>query len=57
MSNNAPQTYYSVSCGNTVSGTASYSSRFFEETTTRCSMKCQMCIKQSMGSGLVDGDL
>jgi len=35
----------------------SYPSRIFVETTTRCNMKCQMCVKQSMGSGLVEGDL
>jgi putative metalloenzyme radical SAM/SPASM domain maturase len=35
----------------------SYPSRLFVETTTRCNMKCHMCVKQSMGSGLEDGDL
>ncbi|NMC74409.1 MAG: radical SAM/SPASM domain-containing protein [Geobacteraceae bacterium] len=35
----------------------SYPSRLFVETTTRCNMKCQMCVKQSMGSGLKEGDL
>ncbi|MGA7826530.1 MAG: radical SAM/SPASM domain-containing protein [Geobacteraceae bacterium] len=35
----------------------SYPSRLFVETTTRCNMKCQMCVKQSMGSGLEEGDL
>lgn len=35
----------------------SYPSRLFVETTTRCNMKCQMCVKQSMGSGLEEGDI
>lgn len=35
----------------------SYPSRLFVEATTRCNMKCQMCVKQSMGSGLEEGDL
>jgi putative metalloenzyme radical SAM/SPASM domain maturase len=35
----------------------SYPSRLFVETTTRCNMKCHMCVKQSMGSGLLEGDL
>jgi putative metalloenzyme radical SAM/SPASM domain maturase len=35
----------------------SYPSRLYVETTTRCNMKCQMCVKQSMGSGLEEGDL
>jgi putative metalloenzyme radical SAM/SPASM domain maturase len=35
----------------------SYPSRLFVETTTRCNMKCQMCVKQSMGSDLKEGDL
>lgn len=35
----------------------SYPSCLFVETTTRCNMKCQMCVKQSMGSGLEEGDL
>jgi putative metalloenzyme radical SAM/SPASM domain maturase len=32
-------------------------SKLFVETTTRCNMKCRMCVKQTMGSGLVEGDL
>ncbi len=35
----------------------SYPSRLFVETTTYCNMKCQMCVKQSMGAGLVEGDM
>lgn len=35
----------------------SYPSRLFVETTTRCNMKCQMCVKQSMGGDLKEGDL
>ncbi len=32
-------------------------SRLFVETTTHCNMKCHMCVKQTMGSGLEEGDL
>jgi len=35
----------------------SYPSRLFVETTTRCNMKCHMCVKQSMGNGLKEGDI
>lgn len=34
-----------------------YPSRLFVETTTRCNMKCHMCVKQSMGNGLKEGDI
>ena len=34
-----------------------YPSRIFVETTTRCNLKCQMCVKQSMGGDLEEGDL
>lgn len=32
-------------------------SKLFVETTTRCNFKCQACVKQSSGSGIVDGDM
>lgn len=35
----------------------SYPSRLFVETTTLCNMKCHMCVKQSMGSGLKEGNM
>jgi len=34
-----------------------YPSRLFVETTTRCNMKCHMCVKQSMGNGVKEGDI
>jgi len=34
-----------------------YPSKLFVETTTRCNLQCSMCMKQTMGSGLVEGDL
>ncbi len=32
-------------------------SRLFVETTTRCNLRCAMCVKQAGGSGVIDGDL
>src|SRR5512142_1119827 len=32
-------------------------SRLFVETTTRCNLACPMCVKQSGGSALREGDL
>lgn len=34
-----------------------YPSKLFVEVTTRCNFLCEMCIKQSRGSGIVDGDM
>jgi putative metalloenzyme radical SAM/SPASM domain maturase len=34
-----------------------YPSRLFVEITTRCNLKCQMCMKQTEGSCIVDGDM
>lgn len=34
-----------------------YPSRLFVETTTRCNLRCAMCVKQTGDSGIVDGDL
>lgn len=34
-----------------------YPSRLFVETTTRCNLRCAMCVKQTEDCGVVDGDL
>ncbi len=34
-----------------------YPSKLFVETTTRCNLKCAMCVKESPGSRIVEGDL
>jgi putative metalloenzyme radical SAM/SPASM domain maturase len=34
-----------------------YPSKLFVETTTRCNLKCAMCVKESPRSGIIDGDL
>ncbi|MEA5112676.1 MAG: radical SAM/SPASM domain-containing protein [Geobacteraceae bacterium] len=57
MNNTAPQTYSTDTEESLLPALRSYPSRLFVETTTRCNMKCHMCVKQSMGSGLVEGDL
>ena len=31
--------------------------KLFVETTTRCNLRCSMCVKQTDGNGLVEGDL
>ena len=31
-------------------------SRIYLETTTRCNLKCEMCVKQSSGDGIIEGD-
>lgn len=36
---------------------AEYPSRLFVETTTRCNLRCRMCMKQTAGSGIIDGDM
>jgi len=57
MNNPALQTHSTDPEAEVLPALRSYPSRLFVETTTRCNMKCQMCVKQSMGSGLVEGDL
>jgi putative metalloenzyme radical SAM/SPASM domain maturase len=32
-------------------------SRLFVETTTRCNLRCGMCMKQTSGNGIVEGDM
>ena len=32
-------------------------SKLFVEVTTRCNLRCAMCVKQAPGQGLVDGDM
>jgi putative metalloenzyme radical SAM/SPASM domain maturase len=34
-----------------------YPTRLFVETTTRCNLSCAMCMKQSGGSGICEGDI
>jgi hypothetical protein len=34
-----------------------FPSRLFVATTTRCNLRCAMCVKQTGGSGIVDGDI
>lgn len=34
-----------------------YPSRLFVETTTRCNLSCGMCVKQTSGNGIVEGDM
>jgi putative metalloenzyme radical SAM/SPASM domain maturase len=34
-----------------------YPSKLFVETTSRCNLNCFMCVKQTRGSGLTEGDL
>jgi MoaA/NifB/PqqE/SkfB family radical SAM enzyme len=31
--------------------------KLFIELTTRCNLSCQMCVKQSWGNGVIDGDM
>lgn len=33
-----------------------YPSRIYLETTTRCNLTCSMCVKQSSGGGIIEGD-
>lgn len=33
-----------------------YPSRIYLETTTRCNLSCEMCVKQSSGGGIIEGD-
>ena len=34
-----------------------YPSKLFVEVTTRCNLRCAMCVKQAPGRGVVDGDM
>lgn len=34
-----------------------YPSKLFVEVTTRCNLRCGMCVKETSDSGIVDGDL
>lgn len=34
-----------------------YPSRLFVETTTRCNLRCRMCVKQTGDSGIIDGSM
>ncbi len=34
-----------------------YPSKLFVELTTRCNLKCQMCVKQTWDNGIVEGDM
>ncbi len=34
-----------------------YPSKLFVELTTRCNLSCQMCVKQSWGNGIEEGDM
>ncbi|MDW7711630.1 MAG: radical SAM/SPASM family putative metalloenzyme maturase [Deferrisomatales bacterium] len=35
----------------------SHPSKLFVETTTRCNLRCTMCVKQTAGNGIAEGDL
>ena len=34
-----------------------YPSKLFVEVTTRCNLRCAMCVKQAPGQALVEGDM
>ncbi|GBC60004.1 hypothetical protein DENIS_0946 [Desulfonema ishimotonii] len=34
-----------------------FPSKLFVETTTRCNLRCRMCVKQSRENGITDGDI
>src|SRR5574342_1362767 len=57
MNNTALQTNIADTESADLPALRNHPSKLFVETTTRCNMKCQMCVKQTMGSGLVEGDL
>jgi putative metalloenzyme radical SAM/SPASM domain maturase len=57
MNNTAPQKQFIDSENSVLPALRNHPTKLFVETTTRCNMKCQMCVKQTMGSGLVEGDL
>jgi len=41
----------------TIPALKEYPSRLFVETTTRCNLKCRMCVKQTDGNCIVEGDM
>ncbi len=43
--------------GDPVPALREYPSRLFVETTTRCNLSCGMCMKQTRGNGIVEGDM
>jgi putative metalloenzyme radical SAM/SPASM domain maturase len=57
MNNTAPLKQIIDSENSVLPALRNHPTKLFVETTTRCNMKCQMCVKQTMGSGLVEGDL
>src|SRR5512135_1193884 len=57
MNNTALQTHFDEPKKMGLPALRNHPSKLFVETTTRCNMKCQMCVKQTMGSGLIEGDL
>ncbi len=57
MNNTALQTQFVDPEESDLPALRNYPSKLFVETTTRCNMKCNMCVKQTMGSGLEEGDL
>ncbi len=47
-----------IPCPETVpAALLSHPSKLFVETTTRCNLRCAMCVKQTDGNGVVEGDL
>jgi putative metalloenzyme radical SAM/SPASM domain maturase len=46
-----------LSAGAGLPALLAHPSKLFVETTTRCNLQCSMCMKQTMGSELVEGDL
>jgi putative metalloenzyme radical SAM/SPASM domain maturase len=57
MNNTAFKTQFVEPENSNLPALRNYPSKLFVETTTRCNMKCHMCVKQTMGSGLEEGDL
>ncbi|MBI1920499.1 MAG: radical SAM/SPASM domain-containing protein [Geobacter sp.] len=43
--------------GCTVAALREYPSRLFVETTTRCNLRCRMCVKQTDGNCITEGDM
>lgn len=41
----------------TIPALREYPSRLFVETTTRCNLRCRMCVKQTGDNGIVEGDI
>ncbi|NVN89574.1 MAG: radical SAM/SPASM family putative metalloenzyme maturase [Desulfuromonadales bacterium] len=57
LSNNICQENNLSSCSGPQPAFRKHPSKLFVETTTRCNFKCQACVKQSSGNGIVDGDM